>query len=395
MKSEVLEGTYRDALDRVTPERLIRRWFESNGFAPAAVISIGKCAASMLEGVPPQHRSRVFSALPEAYPTPPFGEVHFGGHPRPNDASLTAGDALFDFVRSVRGRVLLLLSGGSSACIDVVNESLIDRSTYFVVMQQLHSAGMPIERMNAVRANLSYMKGGGLGAMLPPGSVALIVSDVDPETPSVVGSGPTYDAPSAAVAVAALETVATSEAREVANRLSTLHSDRRTSSVRNVVVADNRTLLGAAAARLTTGGHRVLIHPRQIEGDVSSAAKELLAMIPDENIVVIAGGEPTVAVRGDGLGGRCSELVLHIVATNQAMRKNGLILTGSSDGVDGSSLAAGFTIQVRSESSVDIAAIGAALERSDSYPLAAQLAEPIMMPVTGNNLRDIYLLSRT
>jgi glycerate-2-kinase len=35
-----------------------------------------------------------------------------------------------------------------------------------------------------------------------------------------------------------------------------------------------------------------------------------------------------------------------------------------------------------------------ALAASDSYPLAAQVGEPIMIAPTGNNLRDLFLIAR-
>jgi glycerate-2-kinase len=68
-------------------------------------------------------------------------------------------------------------------------------------------------------------------------------------------------------------------------------------------------------------------------------------------------------------------------------------LFASSDGVDGSSGAAG--VVLRGIPSFDAASAREALARSDSVTAAAEIGELIMMPPTGNNLRDLFLLART
>ena len=69
------------------------------------------------------------------------------------------------------------------------------------------------------------------------------------------------------------------------------------------------------------------------------------------------------------------------------------ILFASSDGVDGSSGAAGIAMDLPVD--LDLAEAAASLERSDSFPLAARLGRAVIIPPTGNNLRDLYLVART
>ena len=104
-------------------------------------------------------------------------------------------------------------------------------------------------------------------------------------------------------------------------------------------------------------------------------------------VSVLEGGEPTVVVRRDGRGGRCSELAVRFAAIcgNEA-------LFGSSDGIDGNSGVAGIWLPSRPAAGGP-AGWQPALQRSDSYLIAAQVGEPIMIAPTGNNLRDLFLVA--
>ena len=104
--------------------------------------------------------------------------------------------------------------------------------------------------------------------------------------------------------------------------------------------------------------------------------------------ILIAGGEVTVVVNGDGKGGRCSDLALRYLL---AGGKNAALF-GSSDGADGNSGAAGIAID--GNASFDRHAIETELAKSNSFPLAAEIGRAIMIPPAGNNLRDLYLLAR-
>src|SRR5207245_491058 len=154
--------------------------------------------------------------------------------------------------------------------------------------------------------------------------------------------------------------------------------------------------------------------------DVEEAAQRLAerARSLEEGQILVAGGEPTVTTRGNGRGGRCSELAIRFalawqddrlgvratngprgktsaeaMPTNAAGRAGLAALFGSSDGVDGNSGAAGILLTL--PAAVDRAAAEEALRKSDSFSLASRVGEAIMIPPTGNNLRDLFLLART
>jgi hydroxypyruvate reductase len=155
-----------------------------------------------------------------------------------------------------------------------------------------------------------------------------------------------------------------------------------------ILIADNDTLT-AAAASIAPGAVRC---ERQIESDVSAAATLLLdladKMKPGE--VLVAGGEPTVKIHGDGRGGRCSELAVRVaLGATKPMEA----LFGSSDGVDGNSGVAG--IRVSLPVTFDRTFAERELARSNSFEIASAIGEPLTIVPSGNNLRDLYLLARS
>lgn len=345
-----LKAIYLTSLARCAPDVVVRR--SVNATMPRNVVSIGKCAGRMLDGVAAVHSvESAFVAVPAGYPPPlTKAEVHVGGHPGMTPASFTAGRALVAYVRAHRD-ILFLISGGGSACLEVAASGLSEEEVARENARLLTS-GLPIEEINRRRSELSAIKGGRLRALVTGRAVTLVYSDVSTDRPQDVASGPTIGADD-----------------------------------RPIVVADNRTLIRTAAGLI---GPRAVLIEKQFEGDVSDVA-EMLARRAEalaEGEVLVAGGEPTVMLRGDGRGGRCSELAVRFASLSTAAA-----LFASSDALDGNSGVAGWLVPKRHER-VTLSSHEAALQRSDSASVAAQVGEPIMIAPTGNNLRDLFLVTR-
>jgi glycerate 2-kinase len=343
-----LKAIYLTTLERCAPGVLVKAHVDPS--LPRNVVAIGKCAGALLDGVAETIAvEHAFAAIPEGYPLPRSrAEVRVGGHPRMTPASFAAGRALVDFVAAHRD-ILFLVSGGGSACVEVALRSEEETAA---ANARLLASGLPIAAINAERRKFSAIKGGRLRERVRGRCVTLVYSDVSTGALGDVASGPTIASASDAV-----------------------------------LIADNTTLTAAAAERI---GNAAVTMGEQIEGDVDEAA-ELLARRAAElqrGQILVAGGEPTVLVRGDGRGGRCSELAVRF-----AMRSPLEALFGSSDGVDGNSGAAGVLIP-RRPAAAGRAAWQPALLRSASFEIAAQLGEPIMIAPTGNNLRDLFLVAR-
>ena len=343
---------YLDTLERCAPDVLVQAHVDAS--MPRNVVAIGKCAGALLDGVARVHDvASAFVAIPEGYRLPRTrADVHVGGHPHMTAASFAAGRALLAFV-DAHDDILFLISGGGSACVEVALRSEEETAA---ANARLISSGLPIAAINAERRKHSAIKGGRLRERVRGRCVTLVYSDVSSGALADVASGPTI-----------------------------------TSAHEAILIADNTTLTSTAAAIL---GERAVTLDAQIECDVDDAAALLAARVEmlERGQVLVAGGEPTVVVRGDGRGGRCSELAVRF-----AMRSAREALFASSDGVDGNSGAAGIYLPGRLEAGGPAAwkaALPAALVVSDSFRIAAQVGEPIMIAPTGSNLRDLVLVAR-
>lgn len=315
---------------------------------PRNVVAIGKCAGALLDGVARVHDvEHAFVAIPEGYRLPTTkAEVHVGGHPHMTKASFDAGRALLRFVET-HADLLFLISGGGSACVEVAAR---DEDETARINAQLIASGLPIAAINAERRKHSAIKGGKLRDRVRGRCVSLIYSDVSTGALTDVASGPTIT-----------------------------RNDEAT------LIADNTTLV--RTARQIIGDNAVVLE-EQLECDVLEAAEMLARYELRSGEVLVAGGEPTVKVRGEGKGGRCSELAVRF-----ALQSNAEALFGSSDGVDGNSGAAGIYLPRRERAGAPAGWKGA-LQASDSFAVATQVGEPIMIAPTGNNLRDLFFVAR-
>lgn len=335
-----LKEIYLTTLERCAPETLLRA-LHLPPQLPRNVVAIGKCAGPLLDGFAAVAvMESAFAAIPEGYPLPRTGaEVCIGGHPHYTHASFEAGRRLVDYVDQHRD-ILFLVSGGGSACVE---RPAVPEAEAMRVNAALIASGRPIGEINDERRKISAIKGGKLAQRVRGRAVTLIYSDVSTGALQDVASGPTI--PGSEV----------------------------------LLIADNTTLVRTAAQII---GDDAVFVDEQIECDVQGAAEMLSAracqLRPGQ--ILVAGGEPTVTVRGAGRGGRCSELAVRFAALCPFPA-----LFGSSDGVDGNSGAAGIDLPGGRKPVPH--------EESDSFPVAAQIGEPIMIAATGNNLRDLFLVA--
>lgn len=396
-----LDETYFEALRRVDPRNVIAGRV-AEGLRDRPAILLGKCAAAMAEALARGGWGGTgLAVVPAGYEGegmwPRGVAVIVGSHPDIDERSFAAGRSLLEFAARLDAPALVLVSGGASACVEHPLAA-VEPAELAQVNRELVRSGEGIDAINAVRKHLSAIKGGRLAAALPPGSVAWLWSDVPPGRPDLVGSGPmSADPTTLADAAAILARLATPTARrlETLLRSGAIAETPKEAAVQTEVLADNRTFLEAAASSLRESGARVAIAPGQVEGSVESAAESFLEFSStlEREAVAIAGGEPTVEVRGGGIGGRCSEFVLRALRLAR-LRGEGpfRLLVGSSDGVDGSSGTAAYLVAHPAE--VTVEEIETALSNSDAHPLASRVGRALGTGPTGNNLRDIMLMAR-
>lgn len=273
--------------------------------------------------------------------------------------------------------VIVLLSGGGSALLcQPVDE--ISLASKVEVTRSLSALGASIEQLNEVRRCLSQVKGGGLArhchAKL---MLTLIISDVLGDPVEYIASGPTIldPPPNPANALRILQSFCPdgNEHRAIKEYLlrasqRTAHSKpshsgsvlrgfwaRPSTILTHHVLANNATAVDAAGTCAVELGYRYWMHSAK-SGDgpadlFGRKFAEQLFMSSRDALVdcLISGGEPTVVLpeaSKRGNGGRNQHLVLSAgewVCSHwsKLAPREFAILSGGTDGEDGSTTAAG------------------------------------------------------
>lgn len=419
---------FREALSAVDPERLVREAIELRDNAVLVrgiphrlgrdsrlvVLALGKAAVPMARGalsvlggrvdrcvVVPKSDGDDSAELERCHVVP-------GSHPLPDAQSLRAGHALVEAVRGLNQHdlVLVLLSGGGSALAEVPRAPS-DLDDVVLTTERLLKAGADIWLLNAVRRRLSGLKGGGLArAAAPARIINLIVSDVLGSPLPVIASGPTVEP----------ETTTEDIARilrqldvwfDLPKTVRAILEEPEKSSLRlgnvlqSVVLADAAVLARAAVEACRVRGLPAVLCGTRYTGEASqfghfwgtlarSVREEHLPWAPP--VALVAAGELTVTVRGDGRGGRNTEMAL-AAALAVAGARDITIASLASDGDDGTSGAAGAVVDTGTVDALRVLGVDArdALHRNDSATALAAVGALVVTGLTGTNVNDLYL----
>ncbi|HKS83387.1 MAG TPA: DUF4147 domain-containing protein [Candidatus Acidoferrales bacterium] len=388
-----------------------------NEFRKIIAIAFGKASLAMAEGL--------CAILPAEFllegilvaPVRPSQDLNgwksfVGGHPLPNEASFAAGKAILDALARCDDRTLIffLLSGGGSALVELPLDSGISLEDVRQLNQLLVTCGAPIEEINAVRKHLSAVKGGRLAAAAPRSQkLTLAISDVPPGQESALASGPTLPDPTTVRDVERLV-----ERYDLLKKfplsIQTLfdqHRVQETPKENDPAFARSHfeLLLGAhdllhAAHRACEGaGYLCLCDHSTDNWPVARAADLLLRLLdshraanPGRPVAVLADGEVSSPVTGNGVGGRNSAFALACV--KKINGKKIAVLSAGTDGVDGNSPAAGAAADGETLSRARAAGLDPDqfMGNSDAYNFFAALGDAIVTGPTGNNLRDLRIL---
>jgi hydroxypyruvate reductase len=276
------------------------------------------------------------------------------GHPVPDDNSVRGADAAIALASSAgeNDLVLVLMSGGASALL-VAPEGQITLAEKQAVTRALLKSGAPIREMNCVRKHLSRVKGGRLAQLAQPAEVVtLAISDVPGDLPDTIGSGPTSpDNTTREEAIAIINRYGIEVPASVMAVLENpaLETPKPSDAVfqrcRFELAATGRDSLEAAAEAARRHGFEVILLGDAIEGEareVAEAHAALAMRLQSERrrSLILSGGELTVTVRGDGVGGPNQEYALAL-----AMHLDGApyiaALAADTDGTDGGTGSAG------------------------------------------------------
>jgi glycerate 2-kinase len=340
-------------------------------------------------------------------------ELNECGHPVPDERGVEGSKRIAAIAEAAEAGdlVLCLISGGASALLPLP-AAPITLAEKQEVTRLLLQSGANIHEINAVRKHISRIKGGQLARLAAPADVeALLLSDVIGDDLDVIGSGPAApDASTFASAVAILRRfgIWKRTPRAMCERLESgtrgeipetpEPADPIFQNVRNIVIGSNRLALDAAARKARELGFRTLILASGIQGETRDVAR-MHAAIAREILeagnplkppaCIITGGETTVTIKGDGLGGRNQEFVL-AAAVDIAGLENVVVFSAGTDGTDGPTDAAGAiadgdTLRRAPDALRYLAA-------NDSYHYFQPLGDLVITGPTNTNVMDVRIV---
>ena len=357
------------------------------------LVAIGKAAAPMTWGAHDALSSALQSgvAVGAAPADVPTGvDWYTGDHPIPGAGSLAAGNAIFRYLEETDvDFVVFLISGGGSALVEVPPPGFSINQIAAIQAQALAS-DIPIDQLNLVRRSMSLVKNGGLLRATRSPSATWLISDVGDDDASVIASGPTIGAPhnpAAAVNILRTAGIALDPALE-----GWMHTPPSAGGeTRWTVLADGWTAAKAAADRLAHFGEPVTMPRRPFRGEARRVGPAMVARASTG--FTVAPGETTVAVTGEGLGGRNTEAAL---AAALAIEGSDDLVFGAfaTDGVDGPTEAAGAIIDGTSSTRIRQAGIDpiSALDRNDSFTALQSSGDVVVTGSTGTNVADLWMV---
>lgn len=370
------------------------------------VLALGKAAGYMARvALDQQHVDQALIVtrhghMPSDWTPPAFAQLIEAGHPNPDAASLKAGRAAIAMAQSlIEGdRLIALVSGGGSALMAAPVEGISFRQKQ-AINRALLASGAPIAEMNRVRAALSRIKGGRLAALAHPAEVlTYVISDVPGDDPAFVASGPTCPLPHGEDVLAILSRYGISVGSDLAQIVN--HARSAPFIKKQVVVcAKASDALQAISSVAKAAGYQPLILGDDLEGDAGQLAHAHARLALEHHrmhrrTALISGGETSVAVsRSGGHGGR--NLTYALTLALQLNGTSGIgALAADSDGIDGTSAAAGAIILPSTLACSANAGIDAkrSLQEQTSSIFFEKLGDSILTRPTGTNVNDLRII---
>jgi glycerate 2-kinase len=408
---------------RVSGDLLVagNRNYRLDSFRRVFVIGAGKAGATMAQAVERLLGKRIAAGWVNVK----YGylaklrriELHECGHPVPDEAGVRGAERIAAIAEQAGedDLVLCLISGGASALMPAPAPP-VTLAEKQAVTRLLLASGANIHEVNAVRKHISRLKGGQLARLASPATVlSLMLSDVIGDDLDVIGSGPTApDASTFLVARAVLEKygLLAKAPRSIRERIESgikgeiadtpKQSEKLFLRVQNMVVGSNNLAVQAAAAEAKRLGLRPLVLSTRIEGETRDVARMHAAIAREvvasgrpakPPLCLVSGGETTVTLRGDGLGGRNQEFVL-AAAIDLAGAGRVVVLSAGTDGTDGptdaaGAIASGSTVPRAHAAGLDPAKF---LANNDSYHFFEPLGDLLKTGPTNTNVMDVRLV---
>ena len=422
----LLESVYLEAIESVRGERLVEALGRPDGDCwrirhhgavvdwplpvggRIVVVGAGKAVGSLAKGLEALLGDRITDGciIVKHGHHEPLTRIRQleAGHPIPDAQGV---EATWEMLRTVEGltdrdNVIVLLTGGASALM-VAPVDGVTLEEKAAVTDMLLRSGASIEEINSVRKRLSRVKGGRLLERIGPASVlTLMISDIPSGDIGMIGSGPTIAAGEGQVDAMAILArygldgqVPPSISCALAGKQDCARPARGRSEA--LLLADSGTLVAAVHGIAARQGLAVRDVDTAMAGNTHDAAATMadaLLAVPQQErpMLLVAAGETTLQVKGDGLGGRNQEYAL-VAAMALAGSRGVALLSAGTDGTDGPTDAAGAfadcaLIQRALAAGIDPTD---SLKRNDSHGLLEATGDLFHTGPTGTNVMDLVL----
>lgn len=370
---------YNLGLNAVKGDHAVYNALMAQGTQPSChVIAIGKAAEAMYQGVERYLDKDIKSALliskyghfsPELLANRQLTCLE-AAHPVPAESSLLAGQTLLYYLENLPAKepLLFLISGGASSLCEVLEEGWTLEKLQEVTQAKL-ADGASIAEINQMRKQLSKIKGGKLWQFISERPVAcLLISDVQTDDPTLIGSGLLFPAPSQ---------------REFTWQ----------------IVASNQHMLSAIqTAQPISLVSEIKIIPEFLAGDAEEEARNCVAFLRDQaDGIYIWGGETTVKLPDSpGQGGRNQHFAL---AAAIALENNPEItlLCAATDGTDGMTEDAGALVDGQTVARGRLENLDPVdcLRCADAGTFLAASGDLLHTGPTGTNVMDLVIALKT
>jgi glycerate 2-kinase len=395
--------------------------YDLKTFERIIVVGFGKAASPMALALEDVLGSRIAAgsvATKYGYGLPlKYVSYAEAGHPIPDKAGLSAAKNILNLLSAAgeKDLVICLISGGGSALVPLPERgiSLADKQETTRVLLE---CGASINEINAVRKHISKIKGGKLAqAAFPATLVALLLSDVIGDDLDVIASGPTVPDQSTfrdCIDIIGKYDISASIPKPVMSFLKrgTEGKEKETpkpgdpvfNSSHAYIVGSSLLSLEAAKKRARDLGYNTIILSSSIEGETREVAKVHTAIAKEigktgnplgKPACIISGGETTVTIRGDGLGGRNMEFCLASAVEIEDM-EGITVLSGGTDGTDGPTDAAGAIVDGKTVKKGRLLGLDPlqCLKNNDSYHFFEATGDLLKTGPTMTNVMDMRII---
>jgi glycerate 2-kinase len=393
-----------------------------NGFERIFVVGAGKAGAPMAMAVHKLLGQRVSNGivivkdghLPNDIDSRTRAWLREASHPLPDERGINATQAILRILDQTTAKdlIIVLVSGGGSALLTAPVPG-VSLENLRILTNMLIASGANIHEINTIRKHLDLVKGGKLARAAYPAQVlTLILSDVVGDSLEMIASGPT--APDTTTFLEAVNILRQYgiEQTAPASILAYLKSgengevdenpgdgDPVFERVSYSIIGSNTIACQAAIEAAHSLGMEAELLTRSLQG----IARERGAWFAEEvrkralreqssqrPLCLVAGGETTVNLEGDGLGGRNQEFALAAVAALEDL-ENVIVVTMATDGGDGPTDAAGAAVTGDTLQRARNAGLHPEeyLRRNDSYHFFKPLGDLLITGPTRTNVNDL------